>query len=105
MSFRRESQKLVKQWLVLRNTPDHTRIRRLFHAPFTPSQIRTLREDIQARVDTLIDHVEAQGRMDIIGDFAHPLTFGINCEKLIAKSYWVSRNRHGIPCSTNGRKA
>nr|VFK59691.1 MAG: hypothetical protein BECKUNK1418G_GA0071005_100834 [Candidatus Kentron sp. UNK]VFK68791.1 MAG: hypothetical protein BECKUNK1418H_GA0071006_100621 [Candidatus Kentron sp. UNK] len=93
LSFRRESQKLVKQWLVLRNAPDHTRIRRLFHDPFTPSRIRTLREDIQARVDTLIDHVEAQGKADIIGDFAHPLTLGINCERLlgIPESAWHPR--------------
>nr|VFK79042.1 MAG: hypothetical protein BECKSD772D_GA0070982_103324 [Candidatus Kentron sp. SD] len=93
LSFRRESQRLVRLWLLLRNPPGHVRIRRLFQKFLTPSRIRSLREDIQARVDTLVDRVEAQGKADIIGDFAHPLTFGINCEKLlgIPESAWHPR--------------
>ena len=72
LSLRQESQRLMKLWLVLRNPPDHTRIRQLLRSPFTPSRIQTLRSRIQAQVDDLIERVKERGKMDIMGDLAYP---------------------------------
>jgi cytochrome P450 len=83
LSLRQESQRLMKLWLVLRNPPAHTRIRRLLRKPFTQARIQTLRAHIQAKVDALIERVKQQGKMDIIDDLAYPLTLGINCERLL----------------------
>jgi len=92
LSLRQESQRLMKLWLVLRNPPDHTRIRQLLRSPFTPSRIQTLRSRIQAQVDDLIDRIKYLGKMDIIDDLAYPLTLGVNCEILgIPEREWHPR--------------
>ncbi|MGK7904268.1 MAG: cytochrome P450 [Hormoscilla sp.] len=92
LSLRQESQRLMKLWLVLRNPPDHTRIRQLLRSPFTQSGIQTLRSRIQAQVDELIDRVIDRGKMNIIHDLAYPLTLGVNFEILgIPEAEWHPR--------------
>ncbi|WP_248927802.1 cytochrome P450 family protein [Paenibacillus hamazuiensis] len=53
--------------------PDHTRLRRLASKAFTPQMIEGLQPGIQRIADELLDHVEGQGRMELIADFAFPL--------------------------------
>ena len=92
LSLRQESQRLMALWLVLRNPPDHTRIRQLLVATFSPAGIKTLRSRLQARVDDLIEGVKERGKMDIIGDLAYPLTLGANCEIMgIPEKEWHPR--------------
>ena len=92
LSLRRERQRLIALWLVLRNPPDHTRIRQLLVATFSPARIKTLRSRLQAKVNDLIEGVRERGKMDIIGDFAYPLTLGVNCEILgIPEREWHPR--------------
>ncbi len=92
LSLRQESQRLMKLWLVLRNPPDHTRIRQLLRSPFTQSPIQTLRSRIQTQVDRLIDRVKDRGKMNIIHDLAYPLTLGVNFEILgIPEAEWHPR--------------
>jgi pimeloyl-[acyl-carrier protein] synthase len=89
---RQESQKLMKLWLVLRNPPDHTRIRHLLHNTFTQPRIQALRSHLQANVDDLIERVKERGKIDIIHDLAYPLTLGSNCQILgIPKQEWHPR--------------
>jgi cytochrome P450 len=68
--------------LVLRDDPDHARLRRLMQQPFGPRAIEGLREMITRRVDQALDQVEPQGRMDVIVDFAYPLPVAVFCEML-----------------------
>ena len=92
LSLRQESQKLMKLWLVLLNPPDHTRIRHLLRNSFTPSRIQTLRSHIQANVNKFIEEVKDWGKMDVIHDFAYPLTLGVNCKILgIPPQFWHPR--------------
>ena len=92
LSLRQDSQRLMKLWLVLRNPPDHTRIRQVLRRPFTPASIQKLRSRIQSRVDDLIDRVEDRGKMDIMSDLAYPLTLAVNCEMLgIPEGEWHPR--------------
>ncbi len=92
LALRQESQKLMKLWLVLRNPPDHTRIRHLLHNTFTQPRIQALRSHLQANVDDLIDRVKERGKMDIIHELAYPLTLGANCQILgIPKQEWHPR--------------
>ncbi|WP_254565617.1 cytochrome P450 [Oscillatoria sp. HE19RPO] len=89
LELRQESQKLMKLWLLLRNPPAHTRIRHLLHHAFTQSRIQALRSRLQTQVDRLIDRVKNRRKMDIIQDFAYPLTLQSNCEVLgIPESEW-----------------
>ncbi|HTF42433.1 MAG TPA: cytochrome P450, partial [Terriglobales bacterium] len=62
---------MVRQMLFL-DPPDHTRLRTLASAAFTPRRVEQLRSRIQKIMDTLLDAVVSQGHMDVIADFAGP---------------------------------
>jgi cytochrome P450 len=65
--------------LVLRDDPDHARLRRLIQAPFGPRAVETLRAMIHERVHSTLDTLIEAGAMDVIGDFAYPLPVAIFC--------------------------
>ncbi|TMC99430.1 MAG: cytochrome P450 [Chloroflexi bacterium] len=62
--------------------PDHTRLRGLVSKAFTPRIIEQLRPRIQQIADELLEAVQAQGRMDLIADFAFPLPITVISEML-----------------------
>ncbi len=62
--------------------PDHSRLRGLVSKAFTPHMIEQLRPRIQQIADELLDAVQAQGRMDLIADFAFPLPITVISEML-----------------------
>jgi cytochrome P450 len=65
--------------------PDHTRLRRLVSAAFSPRRIEGLRERVQTIVDDLLDDLaagEPDGPVDLIAAFAFPLPFTVICELL-----------------------
>ena len=69
--------------LVHADPPDHTRLRRLILKwGFTPGQVESLRPQVQQIVDTLIDRVAADGRMDVIEDLAFVLPVTVLCDLL-----------------------
>jgi cytochrome P450 len=67
----------LNTWMVFRDPPDHTRLRRLFTKAFTPSSVEALRPAIADIVTWLLDAMEAKDRrgepLDWIADFAYPL--------------------------------
>ncbi|HEX6502073.1 MAG TPA: cytochrome P450 [Terriglobales bacterium] len=65
------AQVMVRQMLFL-DPPDHTRLRALASAAFTPRRVECLRAHIQEIMDRLLDQVIVSGRMDVIADFASP---------------------------------
>jgi cytochrome P450 len=66
------AQVMVRQMLFL-DPPEHSRIRGLGASAFTPRRVDNLRTHIQEIVDSLLDAVWEQGRMDVIADLAVPL--------------------------------
>jgi cytochrome P450 len=65
--------------------PDHTRLRRLVSAAFSPRRVEALRPRIQTITDDLLDDIAVQGadsRIDLIRTFAFPLPFTVICELL-----------------------
>src|SRR6185295_18754877 len=65
--------------------PDHSRLRRLVSAAFTPRRVETLRPRVQAVVDDLLDAIAAAGpdaTIDLVNSFAFPLPFTVICELL-----------------------
>ncbi len=67
----------LNHWMVFRDPPDHTRLRRLFNKAFTPTSVENLRPNIEDIVSHLIDGMQAKVRrgetVDYIADFAYPL--------------------------------
>lgn len=65
--------------------PDHTRLRRLVSAAFSPRRIDALRPRVQAVADDLLDEIAAKdprSRVDLVASFAFPLPFTVICELL-----------------------
>jgi len=75
------AQVMVRQMLFL-DPPDHTRLRALASAAFTPRRVEQLRSHIEDVMKGLIDRVRAQGHMDVIADFAAPAPAIITAEML-----------------------
>ena len=75
------AQIMVRQMLFL-DPPDHTRLRALASAAFTPRRVEQLRSHIEDVMNGLIDRVSAQGQMDVIADFAAPAPAIITAEML-----------------------
>src|SRR5437764_10415371 len=65
------AQVMVRQMLFL-DPPDHTRLRTLASAAFTPRRVELLRSHIQEIMHGLLDAFIAKGRMELIADFASP---------------------------------
>ena len=65
--------------------PDHTRLRRLVSAAFSPRRVEALRPRVQTITDDLLDRIEAagpDGPVDLVSAFAFPLPFTVICELL-----------------------
>src|SRR5580765_5490138 len=61
------AQVMIRQMLFL-DAPDHTRLRALASAAFTPARVERLRSHIQEIVDGILDPVLKSGTMDVIAD-------------------------------------
>jgi cytochrome P450 len=68
--------------VVLRDDPDHARLRRLLQRPFGPRPVETLRAMVTARVDAAMAELGPRGAMDVVGDFAYPLPVAVFNEML-----------------------
>jgi cytochrome P450 PksS len=56
-----------------RDAPDHPRLRTLVNKAFTPRLIEPMRPRVAELADSLLDKVQARGRMDLIRDYALPV--------------------------------
>lgn len=72
---------MVRQMLFL-DPPDHTRLRALASAAFTPRRVEQLRSHIRDVMDGLLDAAIQTGRMDVISDFASPAPAIVTAELL-----------------------
>ncbi len=75
------AQVLVRQMLFM-DPPSHSRIRALASKAFTPRRVEILHAHIQDITESLLDAVQAKGRMDVIADLAYPLPAIVTAEML-----------------------
>jgi hypothetical protein len=68
--------------MLMRDPPDHTRLRGLVTKAFTARRIEAMRDSIQDLADRLLDKVIPLGRMEAIRDLAYPLPVLVICELL-----------------------
>jgi cytochrome P450 len=80
-SFRRLGE-LLMHMMLLKDAPDHTRLRGLVNKAFTPRVVEGLRGRAAAIVGELLDAAEPGGRMDVIRDLATPLPVIVIAELL-----------------------
>ncbi|HVU14249.1 MAG TPA: cytochrome P450 [Phototrophicaceae bacterium] len=71
-----------RQWMLLKDPPDHTRLRTLVHKAFTPKMIERLRLRAELITNDLIDKAQPHGGMDLINEFALLLPVTVIAEML-----------------------
>lgn len=74
--------RLLATWMVFRDPPDHSRLRRLVSRAFTSARVEALRPRVEAIVGDLIDGLAARGSCDLVADFAYPLPATVIAELL-----------------------
>ena len=60
-------------WMVFRDPPEHTRLRRLAAQVFNTRSIQALRSEIEAMSAWLLDALQERSDVDFIAEFAGPL--------------------------------
>jgi cytochrome P450 len=73
---------LIRNGMLDREPPDHTRLRRLVSQAFTPRRVEGLRPTVQRLADGLVDGFVADGGGDLIARVAEPLPVTVIAELL-----------------------
>ena len=68
---------LIRNGMLDREPPDHTRLRRLVAKAFTPRMVERLRDRVQGRVDRLVDGLTEAGGGDLVAGLAEPLSVAV----------------------------
>jgi cytochrome P450 len=89
--------------LVLRDDPDHARIRAFMAEPFRPREIEKLRERVATRIDAAFDQLREQHgsgpvELDLVSEFAYPLPVEIFSEMLGMPEEDSPRFRYWTQC-------
>jgi cytochrome P450 len=74
--------KTVLGMMLVKDDPDHARLRGLVNKAFTPRVVAELRPRVQAIADELLDAAEARGELDAIEDLGMPLPIIVIAELL-----------------------
>jgi cytochrome P450 len=73
----------MERWSLLwLEPPDHTRIRKLVAAAFTPRSVEAVRDPAARLADELLEPFLESGRMDLLHDFAQPYSIALICQWL-----------------------
>jgi cytochrome P450 len=73
----------VERWSLLwLEPPDHTRIRKLVAAAFTPRSVEAMREQASQLAHDLLEPFLDSKRMDLLHDFAQPFSIAVICRWL-----------------------
>ncbi len=69
----RQAFDVLSGWMVFKEEPAHTRLRRLCNLAFTPQSIAALRARAESLCEELLDTIPTQGEFDLIEKVAAPL--------------------------------
>ena len=73
----------TERWSLLwLEPPDHTRIRKLVAAAFTPRSVEALREPARTLARELLEPLAEAGRMELLYDYAQPYSIAVICRML-----------------------
>jgi cytochrome P450 len=81
----------TERWSLLwLEPPEHTRMRKLVAAAFTPRSVEALREPAAQLARELLEPLAERGRMELLYDYAQPYSIAVICRML-----GVPLDRHG----------
>ena len=81
-SASRKALELLSDWMVFKDPPVHTRLRKLITKSFTSRAVSHIQERIEEIVSELLDRCEERGRFDLVEDIAFPLPTMVIAELL-----------------------
>jgi cytochrome P450 len=103
-----ESEHGPRNFILMQDPPNHTRLRKLVSSAFTPRAIRALRPSIERVVDACLATVAARGEMDVIADLALPVPSTLICEMMGVPAddrpkfaRWTSEATHALATFTS----
>ena len=67
-----EIARVLGDWMVFRDPPSHTRLRRVLQGAFKPRELRKQRRMVERVAEELLDTLEDRGQIDFLHDFAWP---------------------------------
>ncbi|MFC5138347.1 cytochrome P450 [Actinomycetospora rhizophila] len=75
---------VLEGWMVFKDQPDHLRLRRLLSRAFTPRAVTRMTSSVEEIAAELLDGIVARGTgdVDLVGDFAYPLTASVIADML-----------------------
>ncbi len=82
--------------------PDHKRLRTLVSKAFTPRLIEQMRGRVQEVADALLDAVQDKGEMDLVEDYAYPLTITVITDLLGVPAEDRNKFREWTTTAING---
>ncbi len=74
--------KNLSETMLLKNPPDHTRLRALVVKAFDARRVEAMRERIRAIANELVDKFVSDGAVDLVAAFTHPLPVIVICDML-----------------------
>jgi len=81
-------------WMVFRDPPEHTRLRRLTSKVFHVKSMHAMRPRIEALIGMLLDKLGARTEFDFIGEFAGPLPALVIMDMLGVPADELARVKH-----------
>lgn len=84
----------LTQWMVFRDPPEHTRLRRLAAKVFNARSIHALRGGVEAISRWLLDALQGRAEFDLIAEFAGPLPALVIMQMLGVPRAELHRLRH-----------
>ena len=94
-----ELARLLNLWMLFRDAPQHTRLRKLMNKGFSPAVVESLRLRVESMVDHMLDALPSGSEVDLLRVIAHPLPVRVIAEMLgIAetKQEWLVRSSDAI---------
>ena len=94
-----ELARLLNLWMLFRDAPQHSRLRKLMNKGFSPAVVESLRLRVESMVDRMLDALPSGSEVDLLRVIAHPLPVRVIAEMLgIAdtKQDWLVRSSDAI---------
>jgi len=105
---------LMRNLVIFKDHPEHTRYRKLINMAFAPRIIAHLDDVVRARVNAILDAAAQTGTLDVVADLALPIPLAVIMDLLGAPhedaamfAEWTARIEHGArdPQDTQGFEA
>jgi hypothetical protein len=103
-----ESEHGPRNFILMQDPPNHTRLRKLVSSAFTPRAIRAVRPSIERVVDACLTTVATRGEMDVIAELALPVPSTLICEMMGVPAAdrpkfarWTSEATHALATFTS----